>query len=231
MSYRSNRVTPAPTGEAASGNIARTLKDQKPRIMRCGPLVVLALLLVACGSKTTDGGSDEPIADPTDTPAAESSAAPATEGTGPERPAPPGEARPAIDIASLPVGRDANDDETTARQCVTVSWLGSRIPDGISVVVTAVRITPSDAFTQSSSGCGHPLCRASFVFSDDDDTCSVPVVAKRSSGASAQLFMDGKVRCPAGREAACRDFAAKAGKKSIRLRFTPDDADPSGPTD
>jgi hypothetical protein len=210
MSYRSNLVTPAPTGEAASTRTAPTVRNHASRILRHGPLVVLALLVFGCG----DPAPDSPTSQSTE--AATPQSTPAVEGTGAERPAPAGDAPPAIKIASLPIGGGA-DDDTATHQCVSVSWLGSRIPEGVSIVVTAVRIEPAGVFAQSGSGCGRPPCRASFAFLAQGDTCTVPVTAEGRPGSTARLHVDGTVRCPQGSQAMCREFAATAGQRSIEL--------------
>jgi hypothetical protein len=188
-----------------------------------GPLIaVLALLTAACGNHPSGGGSDPST--PPSTPD-QSTTTPAIEATGPEPPPPAAGGPPAIEIASLPVGGGA-DDDTSVHQCVGVSWLGSRIPDGVSVLITAVRIQPSGVFTQSTSGCARPLCNSSFAFTADQDRCTVPVTAKGRPGASARLSVDGRVRCPAGQRRSCEAFTAAAKKQSIQLTV-PDQAPPA----
>jgi hypothetical protein len=205
------------------------VRNHVSRILRHGPLVLLALLVFGCG----DPAPGSPTSQSTE--AATPQSTPAVEGTGAERPAPAGEAPPAIDIASAPIGR-GNDDDTTTQQCVSVSWLGSRIPKGVSIVVTAVRIEPAGVFAQSGFGCGRPPCRASFAFFAKGDTCTVPVTAVGRPGSTAQLYLDGRVRCPQGSQAMCREFAATAGQRSIELVVPeapeppPADSPPSTPT-
>jgi hypothetical protein len=156
------------------------------------------------------------------------------EGTGPEHPAPTGQAPPAIEVASLPIG-GRPDDRTTVHQCVKVSWLGPGVPGGVSIVVTAVRIEPSGVFSLSGSGCGRPPCGASFVFAHKGDTCTVAVTAKGSPGSTAQLRLDGRLRCPQGRTTACREFAATLDGRWIDLSVPdppmPAAASPSPSTD
>jgi hypothetical protein len=179
--------------------------------------------MFGCGNPSSDSSTPPP------TDAATPQSTPAVEGTGPERPAPAGEAPPpALHIASLPVGRGGGDD-TATHQCVGVSWLGPRIPEGVSIVVTAVRIEPAGVFAPSSSGCGGPLCRASFAFAASGDTCTVPVTAEGSPGSTTRLYVDGAVRCPQGSQAMCRAFAATAPRQSIELVVpeAPPPVDPS----
>ncbi|HEY0542672.1 MAG TPA: hypothetical protein VGD53_30215 [Actinoallomurus sp.] len=187
------------------------MRKRVSRTLHRAPLVALALLMFGCGNPSSDSPT------PPSTDAATPQSTPAVEGTGPERPAPAGEAPPpAIHIASLPVGGGA-DDDTATHQCVRVSWLGPRIPEGVSIVVTAVRIEPVGVFAQSPSGCGGPLCRVSFAFAASGDTCTVPVTAEGSPGSTARLYADGAVRCPQGSQAMCRAFAATAPRQSIEL--------------
>jgi hypothetical protein len=168
--------------------------------------------MFGCGNPSSDDSPTPPATD-----AAAPRSTPAVEGTGPERPAPVGEAPPpAIRIASLPVGGGVEDD-TVTHQCVRASWLGPHIPDGVSIVVTAVRIEPRGLFAQAPSGCDGSLCRASFAFAASGDTCTVPVTAEGSPGSTAQLYVDGAVRCPRGSQAMCRAFAATAPRQSIEL--------------
>jgi hypothetical protein len=241
MPNENHRTAPVSKPKATSANPALSLTNRVLRLARCAPLVplvVLALLMPACGGRARDAGGDPASTETTDAPAEQPAAAPPqsavppTEGTGPERPAPGVQAPPAIDIASLPIGRGSGGNEEAVRQCVTVEWLDSDIPDGISVVVTAIRVTPSGVFTvsRSGSGCRAPLCRSSFAFTADRDACSVPVVATGPAEAFAELILDGQIRCPAGR-AACRDFAAKLDKRSIGLTVPgPIDAAPPAAT-
>lgn len=199
------------------------MREHVSRTLHRAPLVALALLMFGCGHPSSGSSSPAEAATPQSTPA--------VEGTGPERPAPVGEAPPpAVQIASLPVGGGA-DDDTATHQCVGVSWLGPRIPEGVSIAVTAVRIEPAGVFVRSPSGCGAPLCGASFAFAAGGDTCTVPVTAEGSPGSTARLYADGVVRCPPGSQAMCRAFAATAPRQSIELTVpdapSPADSSPS----
>jgi hypothetical protein len=196
------------------------LKNQKFRIVRHGPVVVvLALLMVACGGPAADGGSNPPTPQST---------APAIEGTGLEPTPPTGAGPPAIDIASLPIG-GVPDNPGSVHQCAPANWLDPPMPDGISVLVTAVRFEPSGVFTQSRSGCRGPLCLASFAFTSHQKNCNVPVTATGSSNNPVSLLLTGTVRCPARQYTSCKDFAAKAGTGSVSLT-APDQAQQSGPS-
>jgi hypothetical protein len=206
------------------------LNSQTLRIIRHGPVLgVLALLMVACGNHAPDARFNTPApqsAAPATT--APATTAPPAEGTGPEPPAPPGGGPPAITVASLPIGGTA-DNPGSVHQCAPANWLGGEIPDGISVLVTAVRIEPSGVFTQSRSGCPGPLCRPSFAFTSHQTTCNVPVTATGSATTSANLYLAGTVRCPAGKYTSCKDFATATKSGLIPLEG-PEPAQRTGPS-
>jgi hypothetical protein len=194
-------------------------------------LLLTVLLGAGCGGGSQDP-AESPDAQPGDVATEMASSDPAPEGTGAEPPAPARDGAPALKIASLPVGGGAEDDSTT-EQCVSVSWLGRRMPDGVSVLVTDVRIRPSGVFTRSGSGCGGPGCESSFSFTADRDTCTVAVTATGRPGAAARLSVNGRPQCSAEQEEWCRDLD-ESGGKSIRLTVPGEpetggeDTDPGG---
>src|SRR5438876_775735 len=114
------------------------------RIVRCAPLLALTLLAVGC-ARAAPTAPAAPAADaPATTAAADGTTPqgpPAVEASGPEQPAPAVPAPLALDIASLPIGGSA-DDDSAVHQCVSVGWLGSEIPHGVTITVTAVRFEP-----------------------------------------------------------------------------------------
>ena len=205
-----------------------------PGILRCAAALALASFAVGCGNSPGGSSADSPPAvqgaDPQYMPGQETpgaASAPAVEGTGAEQPAPPvAQAPPAIKIASLPVGKGSNV-EAGRVTCVKVSWLGTRIPDGVSVDVIGVRFDPAGLFEQAGSGCDGSLCRDSFAFTATDTTCTVPVAAQDSSG-EGTLYLDGRLRCPDHLREACRAFAASPGQSTFDLLILPPEpADPS----
>ncbi len=234
MPRQQNRAAAAPAVYVgATRTLRKTLRKQPPRIILLAPVAVLLLLvLVACGNKSNSGnGSDSTTSSRSAAP--EDTGPPAVEGSGPEQPPPAQANPPKLDIAPLPIG-GGSDNTESQHQCVGVSWLsadsgGVHIPDGLSIVVTNVRIE-ANTFTKSTSNsrCAGPACR-SFVFRHEGDPCSVAVDAKRPGDDT--LFVDGEVRCPAGQQHTCADFIAKVRRqaRSISLRWEPDTSASSAP--
>ncbi|MEN3361179.1 MAG: hypothetical protein V7637_5161 [Mycobacteriales bacterium] len=195
------------------------------RIVRHGSwTAVLALLLTGCG--TAAPPDQDPAARPDAGSATESSAVPPTgeitsppaaEGSGPEKPQQGGGGGPAIPVASLPIG-GAEEPPNRDPFCAGVSFLAD-LPAGVSVSVTSIRIEPA-FFVLSASGCDRgPLCGdASFAFTGDAGGCFVPVQATGPAGETAQLILDGEVRCPAGQDEACGRFVGGAQHGSVPLQ-------------
>lgn len=178
------------------------------RLVRCGLLTVaMALPIVACDS--------QPSADPP--PEVTTTDSPAMEGTGPDEPGTEVDGV-SVSLPGVPVGGGA-DDESRMRQCVTASWLGGDpVPEGVSVVVTDVRIVPDDVFDIAGSSCGGIVgCTESFAFTSDGGLCSVPVEARAADVRSADLFMSGKARCADRDAQRCNDLPANIPEKSIDL--------------
>jgi hypothetical protein len=205
------------------------------RFIRNNSLVaVAAVLLTACGTQanqSSDATSNSPTAEPTGP-----TVDPSVEPTGqPEKPQQPGGGAPTIPVPTLPIG--GSGPEPTIHQCVVVSWLESSavIPKNWSVRVKAIRFSDAGLFDKADSGCdGNPGC-AGFVFTAARTQCSVPVTARQSHGGSTSLLLSGEVRCPAGQEGACRDFAKKVSGGSIPLTqpegpVSPDEQPPSSGT-
>jgi hypothetical protein len=225
MIFRTNPVAQSPPKRSSFLNAISILKNQRSRIIRLGPVAVLALLMVGCGGHgAANGGTgpSPPTPQSTDATTPQSASAPPVEGTGPEKPAPSAAGAPAIDLASLPVGGSA-DDNSVVHQCVGVRWLGPEIPHGVSIQVTGVRIQPPSVFAVASSGCSGPSCRASYVFVSKQSSCTVPVVAKGPPNETAELHVDGRIDCPAGQQTLCKDFAAQSESQSRPIGLiTPD---------
>jgi hypothetical protein len=176
------------------------------RLIRCG-LLAAALPLVACDAQ-------QPAEPP---PEVTSTGSPSMEGTGPDAPGAKVDGV-SVSLPGVPVGGDA-DDESKMRQCVTASWLGGDpVPEGVSVVVTGIRIVPGGVFDIAGSSCGGIAgCAESFAFTADGESCSVPVEARAAVEQPADLFMSGQARC-AGRDAQrCNDLPANVPEKSIDL--------------
>lgn len=196
----------------------------KVRLFRPALLVAVMAVSLACG--TPIAGNPNAADSPSTTPTTESATSPATEPSGPETPQPKVDGGTSIPLPQLPIGR--NDNDSQINQCVKVSWLGKPdVPADVSVVVTAVQITPSGVFDGGNSGCGGTSACSSFVFTSKQTNCSVRVTAK-GTDESATMTFQGAVRCQAEHAQKCRDFAPKVTAKSIEL-YQPGPPDTSPP--
>jgi len=184
------------------------------RLVRCGLLTAaMALPLVACDS--------QPSADPP--PEVTTTDSPEMEGTGPETPGAEVDGN-SVDLPGLPVGGGTGGN-TQVNQCVTVSWIGDPIPEGISVVVKDIQVDPTDAFRISGSSCGDfdGCAESSFAFTAEPDKCSVPIEANTTNG-GASLLLFGEPVCADGNARRCDDFAAGLTGAAVALTL------PSGST-
>jgi hypothetical protein len=132
------------------------------------------------------------------------------------------EAAQAVVTPRLPIGGDSPDDED-AEQCAQASFLGrdqNSIPPGVSIVVTGAVFTQK-VFEVGGDGCtdvDDPPCLDGFIFTKDDTgQCTVPVRtnATRSPderGRQDGLSLSGRLVCPEGQQAACRDLARRLEK-------------------
>ncbi|HEY0453373.1 hypothetical protein [Actinophytocola sp.] len=184
------------------------------RLVRYGLLAgVVTVTLAACDTQ----GSGRPAAGAETT---EASSSPQTEGTGPERPRPSDDGT-SVSFPDLPAGKDSYDS-SEVRQCVTVAWLGRMdVPDGVSVQVKSVRITPPGVFDINGSSChGVQGCAGSFAFTAAGESCSVSITATASNEKGANLWLAG--HCVSSDPRQCDELLADGGS-SISLR------QPSGP--
>ncbi|MFG1606110.1 hypothetical protein [Actinoplanes sp. NPDC049265] len=209
---------------------------ESPVKQRCVRTLLLLLTLVPLAAGCDEGSPD--TAAPASVPAPEGVDAepPAPEGNGPEAPAPALEGLPAVPIASLPVGGVGPDEDG----CTGATWLSPSLRTGVSVKITDVRIDPKDQFELSGSGCDGPICRPSFTFTVDRQSCRVAATAVGPAGAHASVILDGDARCSAERKAWCEE--AKNSHGAAQLNDTrvdngggtpesqPEDTDPSDPT-
>lgn len=183
----------------------------------------MIMLVGACGGNASPGGGSAPTAEVTagpESPIAETT--PPVEGTGTEAPPPTTKPRPAIELASLPVGGGSETGTSEQDQCIDVAWLGNEMPDGVSVEVTSMRISPKGVFRSGSGSleCGRSC--DSYVFQEQGDDCHVAVHAQQAN-TDATLRVSGKVRCPAGKRQTCEAFAAGEEKnRTIGLRWEPE---------
>jgi len=185
-------------------------------------LVVLVVLTVAagCSDETTD--SDVPSG-------VEVTSDPPTEPTGPESPQ-PAQGKPAVRIASLPIGGDPKVDGL--RQCAQVNWLGEPIPDGVTVSIDDIRLKPKGVFRLDQESCGsdqRSCAEARRIV--DDEACYVGVrqVAAAAPARRRELIIAGTVTCQQLPD--CKKVQQKDGSD---IFFTPQDFGPSpdeSPTD
>jgi hypothetical protein len=175
------------------------------RPVRCGLLAAaLTVSLAACGSEDTGDPSPDP--DITET-----NSSPETEGTGPEPPRPPDDGA-SVSFPDLPAGKDNNNnDDSQEQQCVTIEWLGQDdVPDGVSVQVKSVRITPAGVFEISGSSCDKVQgCTDSFAFTSADESCSVSIKATATNGTPAYMRLAG--RCVSKNVQQCDELLADDG--------------------
>lgn len=197
---------------------------------------VLLLALAACGgtgsgpkaagSTTATGGggggteqatsSTSSTAGLTTEPASE----PTTEASGTvEEPQQPADGHPAIQVAGLPIGGDAEltgADETGL--CVHVNWILQRtsntIPADLSVRLGEPTFTP-EVYRSSPAGCSGaqvaPSC-GDYVLTAERLRCDVSVALNRPApdleefGGQGQMSMGGSIECPDYGEVTCRSF-------------------------
>ncbi|WP_157581213.1 MULTISPECIES: hypothetical protein [unclassified Phycicoccus] len=119
---------------------------------------------------------------------------------------------PAIAVARLPIGGDAQDDGDDPRlQCAHVTWIASpdgQIPRGTGIEITRVLFDPA-SFEAVDQGCGseRPSC-LHYVFRTSALQCDLPVRATGdvAQDANPSLGFAGLVFCPDPTSATCRHF-------------------------
>ncbi len=159
-------------------------------------VAVVAAALVGCGR------SAGPSASSTSAPVPAASSAtdtgpPPQEPTGTESPQRRTGGTPSVQVASLPIGGQAEDANP---RCVQVQWLTGRLAPGFALDVTAVHVT--SPFT-TGGGCTHgPACAGHRFDPDNSDTahpCFVGIEWRGSGDATTegQLSLGGTLTCPA----------------------------------
>jgi hypothetical protein len=181
----------------------------------CLGVCVVALLLVGCGSKTTDGGSSVDI-----------NSAPRTESPSTEA-AQSGETGIAITVASLPIG--GNTDGSGAEQCADVgpTNVPDPFPSDVSVSVAGFSLDPVGIFRfgGNPAACGdlarEPVCPSAWTWAAGTLTrCLVIVtqVADPTDDVTVTLNLGGTVRC--AKQSAC-DAITHAGHSQIGFTAHP----------
>lgn len=142
---------------------------------------------------------------------------PSPEGTGPERPRPETKSKPYLSMPQPPIGLNGggevdDDQNTSRRQCVDVSYAGPTIPDGIRVSVTP-QFDTGGRFDVLSSGCGgNPPCEDSFLTAARP-RCVILVEAT-GTGQSDRLSTTARVWCGEVPAADCTAYTEAANGAS-----------------
>lgn len=180
-----------------------------PKI-RCAWICVAALGVVTACTSASGGGSTPPVAAsgvPTGSAAASSadlasSPPPETSGTEPAGPAAGSD--PALTVASLPIGVNADGEG-----CVTIRFLrsASEVPAGLRLVVTGVLFDPPPRTGGSGCAGSRVWCLDRPVLTDSTgDECFVRVVGSPDGDTMTKVQVTAMVDCPAGRQEDCRAF-------------------------
>ncbi|MGZ4626795.1 MAG: hypothetical protein ACXV3S_11005 [Kineosporiaceae bacterium] len=179
-----------------------------PRIsVVCLGAVALAVLS-ACGSTTAGGQSPVAAASATDS-SSESDPAPPTETSGTEPARPPQDSQPSLEVASLPIG--ANADEG----CLTIRFLASasEVPPGLRLAVTRVWFDP-EAIEIGGSGCSGetPSCLDGLNLTEStSDECfaAIRTADPGAVGDQVEVEVAATVDCPQDSLPACTAFKEK----------------------
>jgi hypothetical protein len=182
-------------------------------IRRGVPVGCLAVTLIAGTAAACSGGGGSGGNSAASSPSAGDTgagASPRTEGTGPESPGATASGV-AVSLPSLPIGGAA---APVAQQCLGISWNGTSLIEGATVVVTGVAISPSGVFEAQSSGssCGGKDCGASFVFRPGQTDCVVGLKATASQGRTATLTLSGSARCTTDQQAWCQSLSGSSAQ-------------------
>ena len=177
----------------------------------CLAVTLIAGTMAACSGGGGSGGNSAAASpSPSDT----GGTSPRTEGTGPE-PTGATVSGVAVSLPSLPIGGAAVPD---VHQCLDVSWNGSTLIEGATVVVTGVDISPGGRFERGGgSQCRGPDCGASFVFRPGQTDCVVALTATASKGLTATLTLSGSARCVTDKSAWCQGLVG-SGSQGIPLQ-------------
>jgi hypothetical protein len=189
--------------------------------------VAFLLAMTACSqAETSQSGSSSTL---------DSGASPSTENTtAVEEPLPEAEGgKPAIPVASLPIGVNEGPPGADGVQCVRVNWLADPIPGGIAAQVTSLEVT-SDIYQRADGGCSGPQCDG-FVYRGSGGACELPVTVAQSAssdqGTEADVTVSvtaGQVLCSDPGSSACTTFAGAVSGSPATLTLTvPDSPAPS----
>ena len=178
----------------------------------CLAVTLIAGTMAACSGGGGSGNNSAASSPSTSDTGAGTS--PRTEGTGPESPGATASGV-AVSLPSLPIGGASVPE---AHQCLGVSWNGSTLIEGVTVVVTGVEISPGGRFVVGGgSQCSGPDCGSSFVFRPGQTDCVVALTATASKGLTATLNLSGSARCATGQSAWCQGLP-RGGAKGIPLQ-------------
>lgn len=217
------------------------MSEVRPVRVIAGLCAILAATVFAASGCSKSGSNSKADSGATvlDSTAGEpSTSEPATEATSVE--APPtntGAKAVSVSLPGLPIGGNAVPSADGTAQCAQVAWSGPpSIPDGFSVALDTIALTPKDAFVRNDSACGtdSPLCSDPTFRLSSTTTCVVGVGWTGTPvRGDAYLSVDaGTVTCPTGQARACNDFAkavASAGRQVIELSGPPESPSTSAP--
>lgn len=176
--------------------------------LRTTIVVLLLALASGCGGAATppdsDAGADQPESIRSE---------PSPEPTGPEQPQPRLGDRPAFNDVRLPVGGSAKD-AGDGLQCASAGWLGSRLPDGVTVTISSIRLSRKGVFELDSSACSgpYPICAPGVALN------SGCLIGARYIGGSGSVLAEftGRIGCPD--QATCDRLVAGLGGGGIEFR-------------
>jgi hypothetical protein len=205
-------------------------------------LLLLTLLLTACGPADPTGGEgqepapSEAVAPAETVPAQQPGAepdpgTPTTEAIGTrEEPAPAQDAGVSIELAGLPVGgftEVAGDDPYL--RCVRVNWTGQvDLPGGINLELTAFDLQPTGVYQVSDYGCPGdvPGCLRAPGVLEDPGQCDIAVrqVVPSADGTGSLGVAAGRVSCKAQESGLCAGLASRLAVAGEPARVGWDDA-------
>jgi hypothetical protein len=146
-------------------------------VMSAMCVVLLMTGAAACGNggTTTSGGATDAAVQSNQT--EESQAAPPAESTGAEQPQSQ-QNQPAVELAALPVGGSGGVDSSPT--CLSVSWTGQALPDGVQFRITQVVVTGDFAAVGGGGGCENPC--PGHIFLSDTGHCNAKIAWTKPPG-------------------------------------------------
>lgn len=200
--------------------------------MRKGVLTMVLVMVLAVGcsgpsnsSSTTspDGtGTSEPAGGgtlPPDTTAtSEPTGEPAPEPTDPES-TQTKQRKPAISIATAPVGGGPDDDGV--EQCASVSWLAGDLPDGTTVTLGSITFEPAGIFELDQNACpdSREDCTGVVWKPGATDTCFVGARQVKNGDEDVTVIINASATCATEQD--CQDLEKAAKEKGSDVHLSP----------